>query len=330
VPTSQVIAGLLLALLSATLINLGFLLQHRGLEQVGGAGGGRMFARALTSRTWLSGQALGWTGFVTQIAAVAIAPLSLVQAFAAGGLALSVPLSAAVFGHRIARGQQLAVLAIAAGLAVLPVATPVVHEHLIHDRLLLAAIVGFAIATVIATSGEGTRQAVAAGIFYGVADAAIEAVSVRWSAHHFGALFSEWGGLAAVATFLGFVTFQTALRTGGAVASISLMNAFAALVALASGLLAFGESLGRDPLPVLVHALAIALVLLCIPSLAAAQQEIATGETRRREEERARRELRRLRARARERERERTGSGGSRASGAGLFVNPDATGPTIA
>src|SRR5262249_17101181 len=99
VPASQVIAGLLLALVSAALINLGFLLQHRGLEQSGAEAGARMFGRALRSRAWLGGQALGWLGFVAQIAAVAIAPLSLVQAFAAGGLALSVPLSATLFGH---------------------------------------------------------------------------------------------------------------------------------------------------------------------------------------------------------------------------------------
>ena len=70
---------------------------------------------------WLCGQALGWVGFGAQIVAVAIAPLSLVQAFAAGGLALSVPLAAGLFRQRITRQQIFAVLVIAAGLAVLPI-----------------------------------------------------------------------------------------------------------------------------------------------------------------------------------------------------------------
>jgi enterochelin esterase-like enzyme len=302
VPASEVITGLLLALVSAALINLGFLLQHEGLDQVGGDSTAASFRRAFRNRTWLAGQALGWIGFVTQIVAVVVAPLSLVQAFAAGGLALSVPLSATIFGHRIARSQQLAVLMIAAGLAVLPIATPVVHEHLIVDRMMLAAIVGVAVATVIATSGPGARQAVAAGIFYGVADASIKAIAVRWSGHHhLHSLLSGWTGLALIATFLGFITFQTALRTAGPVGSISLMNAFAALVALAAGLLAFGESLGRNPLPVAGHLIAIALVLVCVPSLAAAQEQIAAGDRRRREERQAREELRRRRAAARAR-----------------------------
>jgi hypothetical protein len=294
-----VITGLLLALVSAALINIGFLLQHQGLEEAGGDGVTASFRRAIHSRPWLAGQALGWVGFIAQIVAVVIAPLSLVQAFAAGGLALSVPLSATVFGHRIARGQQLAVLLIAAGLATLPIATPVVHEHLTADRNMLAAIVAIAVATVVATSGTGARQAVAAGIFYGVADAAIKAIAVRWSAHHLDSLLSGWTGLAAVTTFLGFVTFQTALRTAGAVGSISLMSAFAALVALGSGLLAFGESLGRHPAAVAIHIVAIAVVLLSVPPLAAAQEQIAASDRRRREEQRARQELRRRRAAAR-------------------------------
>ena len=115
-------AGLGLALVSAALINLGFLLQHRGLGRAGGAAGGPgRLRRSLANPVWLSGQALGWAGFCLQVAAVAIAPLSLVQAFAAGGLALSVPLAAGIFRQPVTRGQTTAVLMIAAGLAVLPI-----------------------------------------------------------------------------------------------------------------------------------------------------------------------------------------------------------------
>ncbi|MFZ1997078.1 MAG: hypothetical protein WAU75_23385, partial [Solirubrobacteraceae bacterium] len=89
------IGGLLLALVSAAIINLGFLLQHRALGDVAGVAGilGRL-RRSLRNRVWLCGQALGWLGFGLQIVAVALAPLALVQAFAAGGLALSVPMAA--------------------------------------------------------------------------------------------------------------------------------------------------------------------------------------------------------------------------------------------
>jgi hypothetical protein len=78
-----VIGGLLLALVSAALINLGFLVQHRALGQEPGAGGMLVrLRRSLRNPVWLSGQAVGWLGFGLQVVAIAIAPLALVQAFA--------------------------------------------------------------------------------------------------------------------------------------------------------------------------------------------------------------------------------------------------------
>ncbi|MGA2012013.1 MAG: alpha/beta hydrolase-fold protein, partial [Solirubrobacteraceae bacterium] len=128
--------GLLLALVSAALINLGFLLQHRGLR---GADADRWTASlraGLRDRFWLAGQLLGWLGFGAQIVAVALAPLALVQAFAAGGLALSVPLAAAIVGHRVQRGPLLAVLAIAAALATLPIGFSTARDQLSTGALI--------------------------------------------------------------------------------------------------------------------------------------------------------------------------------------------------
>ncbi len=128
----RLVGGLLLALVSAAAINLGFLLQHRGLSAITSAGGGpRALLRAtIRSRAWLGGQALGWVGFAAQIVAVSLAPLSLVQSFAAGGLALSVPLAAGLFGYRVSRRQQLAVLLVAGGLATLPIGLSHASDHL--------------------------------------------------------------------------------------------------------------------------------------------------------------------------------------------------------
>jgi hypothetical protein len=275
--TGELLAGLGLALVSAALINLGFLFQHRGLAEGASDQDGLVatLRGAIRSPSWLSGQALGWIGFGAQIVAVAIAPLSLVQAFAAGGLALSVPIAARIFGHRISRGQTAAVLIIAASLAVLPIGFSTARDHL-HPALLaltasLAVLIGLAISAV----RLAPLRAIAAGIFYGVADAAIKAVSVGLHQHGASALVSVWTVVAAVATFGGFLAFQTALRDGGPVGAISLMNAFAALVALACGLLAFGESLGTNLVAVVAHLGAIALVLGCVPVLAGAQAELA-------------------------------------------------------
>ncbi|MGA9858420.1 MAG: hypothetical protein WBQ18_11205 [Solirubrobacteraceae bacterium] len=268
------IGGLLLALASAAMINIGFLLQHRGLRRSPAGGLAARLRAVIRDRSWIGGQALGWAGFITQIVAVAIAPLALVQAFAAGGLALSVPLAALIFGHRIGRRQVVAVTAIAAGLAVLPIGFSTAQDQLAGPTLVAVmaggAIAGLALCAVPATWG----RAVAAGVFYGLADAAIKAASLGWHAHGSAGLLSGWTALAAVGTFAGFLAFQSALEHDGAVSAISLMNALAALVALGCGLLALGEGLGRGPETVLAHLGAIAVVLGCVPVLAATQNAI--------------------------------------------------------
>lgn len=277
------IGGLILALASAALINIGFLLQHRGLRRTSGGGILTQLRRALRDRVWLCGQAIGWAGFIAQIVAVAIAPLSLVQAFAAGGLALSVPVAAWIFHHHITRAQVLTVLVMAAALGVLPIGFSTARDHLHTGSLVLATAAGTVAALAVARVPAVWARAVAAGMFYGLADAAIKAVSLGWASHGITAIVSGWTGVAAVGTFAGFLAFQSSLRGDRPVASISLMNGLAALVALVCGLAAFGESLGVGPAAATAHLIAIAVVLAGVPVLAAAQTEIAESTEPRRE-----------------------------------------------
>jgi hypothetical protein len=269
-----VIGGLLLALVSAALINVGFLLQHRGLGHGTDAGVLDRLRRSLRNRVWRSGQALGWLGFGLQIVAVAIAPLALVQAFAAGGLALSVPLAAGVFRQPVTRGQVLAVLLIAGGLAALPIGFSTAADRLDAGRLIVAVAVGAVAAAVLGRMRRPGARAAAAGIFYGLADAAIKAVSLDWHHHGPASLASGWALVALAGTFAGFVCLQAALETGAAVPGISLMTAGTALVALICGLAAFGESLGAGAAAGMLHGLAIVVVLAAVPSLAAAHTAI--------------------------------------------------------
>jgi hypothetical protein len=279
-----VIGGLLLALVSAALINLGFLVQHRALARAPAAGGMRSrLSWSLRNPVWLSGQAVGWLGFGLQIVAIAIAPLALVQAFAAGGLALSVPLAAGVFRHRVTRGQALAVLVVAAGLAALPLGFSTMADRLHSGPLIAALAVGTAAGVALARVRAPAARAAAAGIFYGLADAAIKAVSLNWHRHGAASLAGGWALVAAMATFAGFLCFQAALETGAPVPAISLMTAGTALVALACGLGAFGESLGAGVAASVLHGLAIVVVLAGVPALAAAHTAIVEAADEREE-----------------------------------------------
>ncbi len=265
--------GLILAVVSAALINLGFLLQHRGLADRATQGEPMLIA-ALRSRVWLAGQALGWVGFATQIIAVVLAPLSLVQAFAAGGLAVSVPLAAGIFHYRVSRRQLAAVAIMTLSLAVLPLGIRAPAIQSATGAMMAVAVVFGAIAGAVAVRwSNAAGRAVLAGVLYGIADAAIKADAAGARMHGSTPLLSGWTLLALLGTFGGFLAFQAALRHGNAVAAISLMTAMAALTALAFGLVAFGESLGRSAVASVTHLCAIGCVLACVPVLAAAQQD---------------------------------------------------------
>ncbi|HLJ03508.1 MAG TPA: alpha/beta hydrolase-fold protein [Solirubrobacteraceae bacterium] len=272
-----VFGALLLALASAALINLGFVLQHHGLVRSAREGHGPV-GGALRSPAWLAGQAIGWVGFAGQIAAVALAPLTLVQAFAAGGLALSVPVIARAFGHRVGRRQLAAVVAVAASLFVLPIGFTARHTHIHNGLFVAASLLTLAIAGLAARVDRGAARAIAAGGFYGLADAAIKAGALSLHGHGPAALLSGTTILAAGATFAGFLSFQSALRRGPAVGAITLMNAFTALTAVGFGLAAFGETLGTGALASVVHAVAIGLVLVCVWPLAARQEQLVGAE----------------------------------------------------
>jgi enterochelin esterase-like enzyme len=269
----MLVLALLLALLSAAAINLGFVLQHRGLT--GRDPQRELLPAVLRSRAWLTGQALGWAGFMTQILAVALAPLSLVQAFAAGGLAVSVPIAAGLFGHRVSRLQVAAVFGTAAALFTLPIGFTGAHGPLHAGVVIGLSALAMASALGLGFAGASAARAIAAGIAYGVADAAIKADSIAIRGHGVAALASGWTILAALGTFAGFLAFQTALSDAQAVNAIALMSAFAALVALVLGVSAFGESLGSTPAATTIHLIAIAAVLACAAPLARTQHRLS-------------------------------------------------------
>ena len=268
----RLVAALLLALISATLVNIGFVLQHRGYVRPRATGRGTL-ASAFASRPGCLGQGIGWIGFAGQIVAVALAPLTLVQAFAAGSLALSVPLAARVFGHRVGRPQLVAIAVITVCLMSLPIGFSGGHQHVHAGLLIAAALLVTLVGGALAPRAGTVALALAAGAFYGVADAAIKAAAIGLRFHGTG-LLTGWTLLAALCTLGGFLAFQAALRSGDAVQSLTLMNAFTALAAVALGMASFGEPLGSTPAAAIVHAVAIVLVLACVRPLAGAQQRL--------------------------------------------------------
>ena len=110
------------------------------------------------------------------IGALAVAPLTLVQAFSAAGLALVVPASARLARSPLHRAERVAVAVIVAALAVLaisPVATSIAPASA-GMPLLFLGVALVAAGALAATRGprRGAALALAAGVLYGLSDAA--------------------------------------------------------------------------------------------------------------------------------------------------------------
>jgi enterochelin esterase-like enzyme len=272
------IGALLLGLLSAALINLGFVLQHRGHDRASQRGG-TSIASGLREPVWLLGQVTGWVGFVGQIVAVALAPLTLVQAFSAGSLALSVPLAARILGYRVTRNQLIPIAVIALSLGSLPLGFDSAHGHLRPGVLIVCALLVMLAGGLLSARHGAVALAVTAGAFYGTADAAIKAAATALRFHGNGVL-TGWTVLACLCTLGGFIAFQAALRRGDAVVPLSLMNAFTAIVGIGLGIVAFSEQLGTDIPATVLHGLAIVAVLGCVRPLTDAQLRLARSASR--------------------------------------------------
>ena len=119
--------GIGLALLCALVTNVGFLLKHRGASAAPEVRWGRPIASAvaLFRSKWF---AIGWLvalgAWMLHIGALALAPLSVVQAVISGGLVFLTVLAERGFGHSVGRRQWLGVGFTALGLVLLAATLP--------------------------------------------------------------------------------------------------------------------------------------------------------------------------------------------------------------
>src|SRR3954466_3324908 len=114
--------GLGRALLSARTTQLGFLMRHRGAvaaPDVDMAHPLRSIAGLFRSKWWTLGYVVAAVAYAFHVGALALAPLSIVQAVLAGGLVLLAVLAEKMFGFSLGRREWIGVLLAAVGLAFL-------------------------------------------------------------------------------------------------------------------------------------------------------------------------------------------------------------------
>src|ERR1700744_2014768 len=126
----NVILGLACAVACALATNVGFLYKHRGACQAPAVDIHHPLrtARGLFScRLFAIGFAIASGAWLFHVAAMSVAPLSLVQAVLAGGVVLLAVIAERSFGLRISRRQWGGIVLTAVGLLLLGISLPAVH-----------------------------------------------------------------------------------------------------------------------------------------------------------------------------------------------------------
>lgn len=279
---STLVLGLGLAVVASVALNGSYLLQHAGSRGAPSVDLRRPIVTLkglLRSRLWLAGAAAGVLGSVLHLGALAHAPLSLVQAFTAGGLVLTVPVAARAFGQRLERSELLALGALVAALSLLglgagsPVARAV-PVHALAVGVAIAALAAGALALARTGGRRGRLLGAAGGALYGAADAATKAVTMI----HGGliaAVTSPWMVVLVLLCVAAFACFQRGLQIGPAVPVIAVMTGATNAVAIVIGLLVFGEPLGAAPAFAVMHVLAFAFAVAAGLTLVRAQGRLA-------------------------------------------------------
>ena len=266
--------GIALALVAALMANLASLLKHRGCQRVAPVHIRRPLhsARGLARSRWFAaGWGLAAAAWLVHVAALTMAPISLVQAVLAGGAVTLAVMSQRLFGDPVERRQWLALLLGGAGLALLAVTLP--HFSGSHSGFALGPILGFegglsllAIALALGHRSErfaerrGILLAALAGTLFALAGVAIKGLT---GAGGVGApVVACWVMVIVVCGALAQYTAVAALQRGGAIETIGLMGLIANAMQIAGGVLVFGDPLSADPAGIVLQGSAFAMVCL--------------------------------------------------------------------
>ena len=265
--------GILLALLCAFLTNLGFLFKHRGAcaaPDVSFKHPLRSAKGLWTSKWFAIGMGIAVSAWLFHVAAMALAPLSLVQAVISAGLVFLAVLADRVFGFNVGPRQWAGVCLTALGLALLAITLP--HTDGAHSSYSHAAMISFE-AGLLAVGGfivwspsvrqhqhHGVFLGVAAGIMFGVSDIAIKALTGLGGVAAI--VGSPWLAVTILASIVAFYASASGLQKAEAVPVIALTSAAANVSAIAGGIIVFGDPMPSDTLGIILQSLAFLLVIV--------------------------------------------------------------------
>jgi drug/metabolite transporter (DMT)-like permease len=266
--------GILLSLLCALATNLGFLLKHRGAcaaPDVNMRHPLRSAVGLFRSKWFAIGMLVAVGAWILHVGALAVAPLSLVQAVISGGLVFLTVLAERFFGCSVGTRQWLGVGLTALGLVLLAVTLP--SSTGAHSGYSLAGMIAFE-AGLLAVGmtlvfwkrlgnheHHGVLLGTAAGILFGVSDVAIKALTGTVGSLGLMGLVSPWLLTCVIASIIAFYASARGLQKGEAVPVITLTSAAANVSAISGGIIVFGDPMPGDPVGIAIQSLAFVMVI---------------------------------------------------------------------
>ncbi len=262
--------GILLAVVCALSSVVGFLLKHRGAVAAPPVEWRRPLHSTIElfrSPVYTLGCVVATTSWGFHVAALALAPISVVQSVIAGGLVLVTVLSDRVFGHEVSRREWIGVALSAAGLAFLAATLGATGDaaHADYDGWVLLTVLVvttlLALGLVALRGADGPALAVAAGLLWAGSDITIKALSGKTEELGLGVVVHPFALIILAWSLVGLLVSARSLQLGPVVAVIALTSTTANAVTIAAGPVVFQEPLPDEPLALLVRLAAFALVI---------------------------------------------------------------------
>ena len=264
--------GLALAVATALTSIVGFLYKHRGAVLAPAVDFRRPVWSSLVlfrSGWYTLGIVVAMGSWGLHVAALSLAPISLVQAVIAGGLVFLTVLADRAFGLEVTRREWIGVALAAAGLAFLAATLEGAGKsaHSDYDPLTISLYVGvvaaIGLAFVALAPGRGhagVMLALASGLLWGASDVAIKGASDAIG-DGLAVVLQPLSLVILIASLAGMLVSARSLQIGPAVSVIAVTSVAANTATITAGPIVFGDPLPSDALGLAARMLAFALVI---------------------------------------------------------------------
>jgi drug/metabolite transporter (DMT)-like permease len=266
--------GILLALGCAIATQLGFLYKHRGANEAPCVDIRHPLAcgKSLFRSKWFAiGMGIACGAWMLHVVALALAPMSVVQAVLSTGVVMLAVLAERIFGFNVGPRQWAGVAMTAAGLLLLIVTLPAANGA--HSAYSLAGMISFEAGMLaigfLLISGphlgapdrhHGVMLGAAAGTLFGVSDVAIKALTGLGGVAD--VLVSPWLAIAVIASIVAFYASARGMQDGDAVPVIAATSTAANVSCILGGIVVFGDPMPSDTLGIVLQGFAFALVVV--------------------------------------------------------------------